>query len=148
MKKLSNFYVESKPMLVPVSFLDVMTVLLLYLVVTFSPDEAKVELTNEIQMPKSNVALSHLPDLRIQITTDKLRVNGEEVRGFNPLSAGDEEWKKYAEILKARFNPEKAHLLIMADKNLTFQTLDLAFAHATSAGYSDIYLLTEWEETK
>lgn len=153
MMRLQNVRPKPFRMILLTPFLDVLTVILIFLIVTYSPDEAQIETSNAVKLPKSSVVLKGVPDFRVEISTKEIKLNGEKV-------ANADDWKGMIEALQKKKTErdeslkaknietkkeakEGEKILVLADAKLTFQSLDAAFGHIAGAGFSDIYLLTE-----
>jgi len=153
MMKLSSVRPKPIRMIMLTPFLDVLTVILIFLIVAYSPDEAQIQASKGLELPKSSLILKGVPDFRVEISNTEIKLNGEKI-------APAEDWKQMVQVLvqkkkehdetvkaanvdKEKAEKEAAKILILADSRLKFQSLDQAFAHIAGAGFSDIYLLTE-----
>jgi biopolymer transport protein ExbD len=140
-KKLFGMRVGSAPVMMLTPFMDVLTVLLIYLIVTFSPEDAQIQVSSTVQLPESELMLKGVPGLKLEITDKNVLVNGKAVPQLNPLQAQD--WATLQTHLQAMPVTEDKRVLVVSDRSTTFRILDNAFAAVVAAGYSDIYLLTE-----
>lgn len=141
--KLSRMKVKSSQMVFLAPFLDVLTVLLIFLIVTYNPDEASIELNSKMQLPQSVHHLKGIPHIKVEVTPEFVKINGEMVSGVKPEGADLGTWKVFKKILTEKKKQEEHAALLMADRSTNYRIIELAAAHLAAAGFSDIYFLTE-----
>ena len=145
MKRRRRVNIKMTMGLTLVPMLDMMTVVLIFLIVNFSPDKANVKKEDQLILPKAELNMRDVPKIQIEITKNELKVNGTALEGLNPFEATKEAWA----ILKAKLDeisPESQPVLLVADKGTEYIFVDRTVAHLAAAGFSDVYLLTEREE--
>jgi biopolymer transport protein ExbD len=137
------YYKKVKPvklMLTPI--LDVMVTIMIFLLVSFSPEEAKIVRSPEIKVPDATFHISRVPDLQVEVTKDYVKINGKDVPGLIPEKEDGAAWlvlKTQIDELKLK---ENEPVLLIADKALAFKYVDRTAAHLAAAGHSSILLLT------
>lgn len=155
-RRREQIKVSSSLMLTPM--LDMLTVVLIFLIVNFSPEKASIKETANIQLPKSETQLSEVPKIQLELTKDSIKVNGESIEGVNPSMTAAGSWdglrRKLAQF-ETRAAEEKTQdvvikkdaILLIADRETPYEFVDRTVAHLASNGYSEVYLLTQHEET-
>ncbi len=139
------------------SLMDVLTVLLFFLIKSFSMDPTVVKPPDNIRLPASVVKGKAKDALRISLNNKTLSVDdkvimrpkkgifakeliGADGRILLPLSdVLLKEMKKKKDFYKGIGDPKKlsTKLIIQADKNIKFKTLKYVLHTAAVAGYSD-----------
>jgi len=125
-------------------FLDVLTGLLIFLIVTFSPEEATIEVDPKLNLPQSSHTLKGVPHLKVELGQEQVRVNGEVVQGLQLSTASTDTWDLLRKILKDQKKDENA-VLVIADKGVSYKFVDHTAALVAAAGFADIYFLTEMQ---
>lgn len=126
--------------------LDIFTVMLIFLIASYSPEEARIKKSAQLELPKSTMSLSHVPKIQVEVTDDYVKVNGREVEGVDPKMDKNLMWMKVREKVKSVSKKENEPILLMADKATTFKHVDRTVAHLAAAGFGEIYFLTERHE--
>jgi biopolymer transport protein ExbD len=122
--------------------IDMFTVILVFLVVSYSPETSRIKKSAEIELPLAEAKLDRLPQLQIEVTEAYVMVNGERLDN----TPDSKMWPALQERLD-RFresNPEKASLVI-ADKTTPYRMIDKAVSHLSASGFSEVYFLTQEE---
>ena len=127
-------------------FLDVMTVLLVFLIVSFSPEESKIQTSAEIILPESAHTLKSVPNVKVEITDQMIKVNNQVVEGLSPVTADAASWEKFKERLLPYENEKKGPVLLVADRNTSYRSVDRAAAFLAASGFGELYLLTDFKE--
>lgn len=127
------------------------TILLVFLLQTYSTADFKVEPENDIRLPLSGSELNPTRALKVSVSPDELRVNETVVTKleggkFNAadLEKSDRsfvttlatELKKHAEE-----NPE-GKLLLLADSSLSYETLKQVMYTSSMSGFPNMKLAT------
>ncbi len=131
-------YKFNKMMLTPM--IDVFTVILIFLLINHSIDKSELEQNIQVKLPESEVLLSDLPRIRIEITDNQLRLNGKELEGYVP--SNPKTWN----ILRASLqdlSPKPEPVLIISDKETSYRYVDRTISQLAAAGFSEVYFLTE-----
>lgn len=155
LRRREPFKVSSSLMLTPM--LDMLTVVLIFLIVNFSPDRAGIKESANIQLPKSELHLTEVPKIQLELAKDYIKINGENIEGVNPSVEAAASWeglgKKLQELsstspANAESNQptKKDPILLIADRDTPYEFVDRTVAHLASQGYSEVFLLTHQEE--
>ncbi len=129
--------------------LDMLTVVLIFLILNFSPEKSAITTSQNLKLPKSEMQIAEVPKVKLEVTPDAIILNGSAVAGLSPTSTDSEAWS----TLKTRLNEMSSGntnepVLLMADRVTDYDHVDRTVARLASMGYSDIYLLTELEDAK
>lgn len=127
----SSFKKKDASILNLAPMIDILTVLLVFLILTFVSDEKAVNLASGTELPSINAQMKNLPRLHIEVTPTGIAWEGILL----PSSRLQEKLKE--------LGFEKEAVLLIADQNLDFQYMDRAIAQLTEAGFTDYYFLTE-----
>lgn len=133
------------PALMITPMIDMFTVLLIFLIVSYAPEQSRIKKSEHIQLPKSKLDLSKVPQIQIEVSTDYISLNGQKVEGLNPSSSEGSSWKNLGTSLKSLSRSDEP-VLLMADKETSYRLVDLTVAHLAAAGFSEVYFLTEKKE--
>ncbi len=117
--------------------IDILTVLLVFLILTFVTDEQAVHLTQGTELPRIEGNLKSLPRLHVEITKEGLSWTGLLLPS-NPQALA-------AKLVEKGFEKNEK-ILLVADRSADFQEVDRAVSLLTQAGYTDFYFLTAQEE--
>lgn len=148
MKRLDKVKVGSAKLIILTPFLDVMTTLLIFLIITFAPDEAKIEVSNQVHLPESEQHLSGVPSVRIEVTAESFKLNGQKVENANPKDETATSWNLLKQAIEGIRVKDDRRILIVADKDTSFKWVDLTIAHLSAAGFAEIYLLTSMKQVQ
>lgn len=127
--------------------IDMFTVMLIFLIVSYAPEQSRIKKSDNIRLPKSKLELAKVPHIQIEVGSDYLSLNGQKLEGLNPSSDKRSVWKILGTSLKSLERSDEP-VLVMADKETSYRAVDLAVAHLAAAGFSEVYFLTEKEEEK
>lgn len=119
--------------------IDMFTVILIFLVVSYSPEASRIQKSAEIELPRSQATLSKLPQLQVEVSDQYVIINGEKI-----VNQGDQMWTLVQERLD-RFrdsNPERSGLII-SDQKTAYKWIDRTVAHMSASGISQVYFLTQ-----
>ncbi len=144
--KIQDKRAKPASLMILTPFLDVLTVLLIFLIVTFAPDQASVQIEKDLKLPQSAHSLRGIPHVKVQVSADAIKVNGEVVQGLNPSSANSSSWEMLKAAIKAQQQSEEKAVLLLADKETAYRWVDMAAAHLSASGFSEVYLLTEIQQ--
>jgi biopolymer transport protein ExbD len=122
--------------------IDMFTVILVFLIVQFAPEEAKIEKDASIALPDAIHKIAAVPKIRLEVTKDFVKLNGETVAGLTPKSSPPSAWFALNVALKGVAEKPEPVLLI-SDKETAYRYVDKAVAHLASAGFGEVFLLTE-----
>lgn len=132
--------------------IDMFTVILIFLIASYSPEASKVKKSEQIRLPKSTLTLNKAPRLQIEVSPTYIYLNGQAVAGLVPQDPSAQNWLalKNQLVASAKFD-EKGKLkdepvLVMADKATSYQFVEKAISYVASSGFSEVYFLTEQED--
>lgn len=132
--------------------IDLFTVILIFLIVNYSPEAAKIKKSSDVKLPKSTINLNKVPHIQVEVGQDYISVNGEKIAGLAPTLAAGEPWVIFKDTLKRVSKKEEdgkakdQPVLVMADKSTSFNHIDRTVAYMAAAGYSEVYFLTEKQD--
>lgn len=137
----------SGPEILPMNLtplIDMFTTILIFLMLNFSTDELQVEKSPDVQLPTTAAKLVKGEGLRIEVTPSEIRINGETLKGVQPLSQENQNWdmlQKAAEPHKVQGQPNS--VMIVAHKSVPYRSIERAAASLSMAGFNKFYLITE-----
>jgi len=137
------------PRLQITSMMDMFTIILIFLLFSFSNDIVTVKIDKDIQLPKSSAKADYCDTLRLVVSQDKLWLGDELVDRIEDgkiigLSRSDvketdlyRKLSTYREYLKQDGKKEKANnqILFLCDRRLSFQTINSVIKTASMAGF-------------
>lgn len=127
--------------------IDMLITVMIFLLISFSPDATKIKMSRSYALPSSNQKMALVHEIRVEISSEFVKVNGANVEGLVPSQHKAEQWKLLRASLAGLQKPGKTRdIVIIADKNTSYQDIDLALAHMAKAGFSSVYLLTSVAE--
>lgn len=148
-KKRSQKFVAPKLMLT--SMMDMFTIILIFLLFSFSENPETLKLNKNLELPRSSAETGYQKTIQIVLTKDDLRLNDEilaEVRGRSilGLSPDDPAASTLYQRLKAKRSEQTAgtpddgsgpapHILFLCDKAHSFKTINSVIKAAGMAGY-------------
>ena len=127
------------------SMMDMFTIILIFLLFSFSNNPETLDLDKEVFLPESSSKLDYKDSIRLVLTKEFLKLDGEIVSVVNEgalenLDVLFEKLKKYREVADKLTStlPEeerREHILFMCDKTLSFKTINSIVKTAGRAGY-------------
>ncbi len=148
-KKQSRQFVAPKLMLT--SMMDMFTIILIFLLFSFSENPENHQLSKELELPSSNAKVDYRDTVEITLTKNELRLNDEVMAAVNNREIdgwGNDDLTSSAlyKRLKA-LRDQKAeqpdeqpseqapHILFLCDKSYSFKTINQVIKTAGMAGY-------------
>ncbi len=122
--------------------IDMFTIIIVYLIVNFAPDAAKVKKSDNIRLPKSPMALNKVPPIQIEVSQEQVLINGTKIEGLQPQSATPEAWYILSSKLK-ELKTKDHPVLVISDRNTNYGVVDKTVGQVAAAGFSEVYFLTE-----
>lgn len=139
----------NKPFIPPklqiTSMMDMFTIILIFLLFSFSNNPEQMDLEKDIALPQSSSKLDYKDSIRLVLTKNELKLDGkvvatldnEKVEGLENLY---EELKKYREVADELKKDEadeekKQHILFLCDKEHSFAVVNAIVKTAGRAGY-------------
>jgi len=132
--------------------IDMFTVILIFLIASYSPEASKVKKSEQIRLPKSSLTLNKAPRLQLEVTPSYVQLNGEKVAGLNPQDPQSQNWSalKTQLVAAAQFDDKgklkDEPILVMADKSTSYEFVERTISYVASSGFSEVYFLTEQED--
>jgi biopolymer transport protein ExbD len=133
------------PKLQITSMMDMFTIILIFLLFSFSNNPEQMDLDGEMSLPQSTSKLDYKDSIRLVLTRSELKLDGKVVATLeNDTVVGldnlYEELKKYRDVadeLKKDENEEerKEHILFLCDKQHSFKVVNAIVKTAGRAGY-------------
>jgi len=146
-KKRSKKFVPPKLMLT--SMMDMFTIILIFLIFSFSEAPEDLKLDKDLELPRSSTKTEYQEAVKIVLSQKELRLNDEvialvEGRGIAGLRDDDLEGSSLFHRLKTvRTESENTendqvsptHILFLCDKSHSFKTINTVIKTAGLAGY-------------
>lgn len=145
----SQKYIPPKLMLT--SMMDMFTIILIFLLCSFSDAPETLQLDQDLELPRSSAELDYQKAVKMILSKKELRLNDEIMaavanRQIIGLSATDpkssalyQRLKMYRETQKTEPRgdalPEAPHILFLCDKSHSFKTINSVIKTAAMAGY-------------
>ena len=134
------------------SMMDMFTIILVFLIFSFSSQDQNLKLDPDITLPESTAAIEFKWAINVNLTPTELRVEGNPIakvkKGkFAGVKIDKDKkrvmplynlLKKFKEIeSQEKVNPtgDETVISFQADKNMPFEVLDLVMKTAAQAGY-------------
>lgn len=137
------------PKLMLTSMMDMFTIILIFLLFSFSENPETLKLDKNLELPRSNTDASYSQALKIVLTKTDLRVDdeplatvrGRQIVGLSPEKLTDSEL--YRRLIAQRDkHPRKEdaaaaapHVLFLCDQSHSFKTINQVIKTAGMAGY-------------
>jgi biopolymer transport protein ExbD len=139
------------PKLQITAMMDMFTIIMIFLLVSFSSNPEKMRLDKDIQLPESTAEQDYVKNIKLVVSESSIEIEGEtvaEVRS-GEISDFDGELTKttlfhrlrsFREIADQQNGDEKKaeHLLFFCDKRLPFKTINKIIKTAGMAGYPNL----------
>ena len=143
---------KGPPGLMLTSLLDMFTIILIFLIVSFEAEDYDFKLNSDLKLPDSSARSVLKPAVDIAITPNALLVDREEVvklsnGKFDSKVYRDQEIPKLVELLKERYEVVKevavdeesgednAIIVVQADKSLDYETIYMVLRSAALGGF-------------
>jgi biopolymer transport protein ExbD len=136
----------AKPQLT--SLVDVLTVLLIFLIKSFSAEGSQVNPVNNVSLPISSGKNVAKVMTSIEITPEELQLNGIPVTSTLAISGSDSLCISplYGALLKKKLQEAKSEIMIQADRNIEFEIVKKVMYTCSKAGATDFTILVVNEE--
>lgn len=139
----------SPPKLMLTSMMDMFTIILIFLLCSFSDEPIALDGVKELELPKSSAELNYSDSIRIVLSKEQLKLNNdvmgevdkEAIVGLDPDNL--KESSLYRQ-LRALYDESKTsegeetepkHVLFVCDKGHSFKTINMVIKTAGLAGY-------------
>lgn len=145
---------QKVPKLQITSLVDIMTILLVFLIMSFSTEGEVVTVSNDLALPESTAKKKPELALKISISKNDIMVEGQKIATLSDLSGSDElnvpeleallsDRKETTErIARNSTNVSfKGEVLIEADRKIQYKTLQKIMFTCGQIGFSNFSLL-------
>lgn len=146
-KRARQKFVPPKPMLT--SMMDMFTIILIFLLCSFSENPEELKMGKDLELPRSNTEAGYDKAIKIVLSKKDLRIDDEfmaEVRNHEIVGLAADNLKlsslyqrlmtKRGESNIANENATKTpHVLFLCDKSHSFKTINQVMKTAGMAGY-------------
>jgi biopolymer transport protein ExbD len=138
------------PALMLTSMMDMFTIILIFLLCSFSETPEKLKLDQNLQLPKSSSECEYAKSIKVILSKKELRLNDEVVATVNGgiiqglSDAQDPKSSSFFQRLQTYYKSNKeeksdaeqsTHLLLLCDKSHPFKTINTVIKTAGMAGY-------------
>jgi len=133
------------PKLQLTSMMDMFTIILIFLLFSFSNNPEQMSLDGQMKLPESTSKLDYKDSIRLVLTKDELKldgnvvatIKGEEVVGLDNLYDALKNYRDVSDSLKqgVKIGERKEHILFLCDKNHSFKVVNSIVKTAGRAGY-------------
>jgi biopolymer transport protein ExbD len=138
------------PALMLTSMMDMFTIILIFLLCSFSETPETLKLDQSLQLPKSSSESAYTKAIKVILSKKELRLNDEVlatitggiIKGLsdveNPKTSSFFKRLQIAyqsEIEKGTDREQATHLLLLCDKSHSFKTINTVIKTASMAGY-------------
>lgn len=139
----------SPPKLMLTSMMDMFTIILIFLLFSFSSDPESVKNMKNIELPVSSTEVDYSDSIKIVLSSENLKLNGEtlapldkdQIIGMNPENLKETSlFRKLKDLYDKQVPREdgtmmERHVLFMCDKNHSFKTINNVIKTAGLAGF-------------
>ncbi len=134
------------------SLIDVLTILLVFLLKSFSVEGTLVTPAEDLNLPESISNLKPVPTLNVEISTNTINVDGSPVADITAVAASD------SLMIPGLYNSlqriassigkteEKQEVTIQCDRHLNFNVVKKVMYTCSQANYTDFAVLALQEE--
>ena len=137
------------PALMLTSMMDMFTIILIFLLCSFSDNPENLNLSKDLDLPKSSSEADYSKAIKVVLSKNELRLEDEVMAVVDKglikgLSDGDPKGSSFFNRLQAFYEarvesqddqPREAQLLFMCDKSHSFKTINTVIKTAGMAGY-------------
>ncbi|MFA6012994.1 MAG: biopolymer transporter ExbD [Desulfobacteraceae bacterium] len=141
----SNKKPFNPPKLQLTSMMDMFTIILIFLLFSFSNNPEQMSLDGQMKLPESTSKLDYKDSIRLVLTKDELKldgkvvatIKGDEVIGLDKLYDALKNYRDVADSLKqdVKIVERKEHILFLCDKDHSFKVVNTIIKTAGKAGY-------------
>ncbi len=143
MGKLNPEATQISPELEMTSLVDMMVILVVFLLMSFSADEQIVAPSEGLQLPKSTSQVSVSPGVMVEVGLEQIIIDGRSIVPLSALSTGESnEMALLRKALSVVGESEKTQsLLIQADRRVEFSHLSVILQECSNAGLNNLSLV-------
>jgi biopolymer transport protein ExbD len=118
--------------------LDMFTFVLIFLIVLFAPEEAKLAQDPHTKLPEASSKLPVGKNIHVELSGDNLRVNSKVIQNLKTA----QDWNNLKLALQAA-SPSMEAISLSADRSTPYEVIDRVVSQLSRLGYSQIYFVTE-----
>ena len=139
------------PRLPITAMMDMFTIILIFLLFSFSDNPETIELDKDMTLPESTASMDYKEDIKLVLSTTSLKLEGEviaeikdgKIIGLNPAELKTsnlyQRLKSYRdqtiEMQAEEDTKTKGHILFLCDKSVPFKTINNVVKTAGMAGF-------------
>lgn len=130
------------PKLQITSMMDMFTIILIFLLFSFSNNPEAIELNKDLQLPESEAKLDYKENIELVLSRSNLKLENEviaEIKNGKIIGLNPKELKQsnlYRQLKAYREKADKNELILfLCDKRLPFNTINTIMKTAAMAGY-------------
>jgi len=153
-----------EPKLQLTSMMDMFTIIMIFLLVSFSSRPDAFQLDHNIELPKSSAKMDYTKSVQLVLSKDKLQLDGEvlgavegdHIAGLDPVDLKASQLYQKLRLFREEADAETAaaesveeapngsdgaappHVLFFCDRTLSFQTINQVIKTAGMAGYPNL----------
>ena len=143
-KKNKSKFANPKLLITPM--MDMFTIILIFLLFSFSDKPEKINIDKEINLPNSTSTNDYSKSIKLYISDSNIKIDDKIITKFNNNEFIDnfETIRKplYNELkaLKDNKNNQNDHILFFCDKNISFKTINNIMKTSGNAGFDNFQL--------
>ncbi len=129
--------------------MDMFTIILIFLLVSFSDSPEKINLGKDLELPKSTTDAAYQRAVKIILTKNELKIDGEilapvrnqQIVGLTPENLESSSLYKQLKEYRSSTQPKEErknkapHVLFLCDKSHSFKTINNVIKTCGLAGY-------------
>ena len=128
------------------SLIDVMTILLVFLMKSFSVEGNLITPSNDLTLPVSTSREAPVPVTTLEITADGLAAQGELIARLGSYTDEDPlEIPPLAQWLTARKDGAGREIMLQADRKIPFSVIKRVMYTCSKTGFEDFTILVQQE---
>ncbi len=140
------------PKLQITAMMDMFTIIMIFLLVSFSEKPETMQLDKSLELPKSAARMNYTDNIKLVMTQSSLQIEdelvaslqGEDIVGLNPEKLAEshlyrrlKQYRKEADRAEG-LEEAKTHLLFLCDRRHSFKTINNVIKTAAMAGYPNL----------
>ena len=137
------------PKLMLTSMMDMFTIILIFLLFSFSRDPESMKNMKDLELPVSSTEVDYLDSIKIVLSSENLKLNGEalasvekeKIIGMDPENLKESSlFRKLRDLYSEQASQDEGtlkerHVLFMCDKHHSFKTINTVIKTAGLAGF-------------
>ena len=128
------------------SLIDVMTILLVFLMKSFSIEGNLITPAEDLTLPESTSREVPVPVTTLEITADALSSDGERITGIDSFTDDDSlTIEPLAHWLGSRKSSASREIMLQADRRIPFSVIKRVMYTCSKTGFDDFTILVQQE---